>query len=157
MLSVALICLVVGIADGDTVTVRCGEPGAYEQVKVRLAAIDAPEKRQPFGTVSRQHLAALCFQQQATITPKSKDRYKRTIANVECQGKDAGSEQVRAGLAWVYDSYAKGYGHLYPLQDAAKSAKRGLWSATAVPPWEWRKRGSLAGQPKPSKQKPSAG
>lgn len=46
-------CLVVKIADGDTLTARCGQAGAYEQVKVRLAEIDAPEKKQAFGKRSR--------------------------------------------------------------------------------------------------------
>lgn len=132
-------CLVVGIADGDTLTARCGIPGAYEQIKVRLSAIDAPEKKQPFGNVSRQHLADLCFQQQATITQKSKDRYGRAVADVQCQGKDAGEEQVRAGLAWVYLQYAKGYTRLPPLEADARAARRGLWSdKSPVAPWEWR-------------------
>lgn len=129
----------MAIADGDTLTARCGEPGAYEQVKVRISAIDAPEKKQPFGQVSRQNLAALCFQQQATIIPKTKDRYGRTVADVECQGQDAGTEQVRAGMAWVYTRYAKGYASLPPLEADARDAGRGLWSLPGpVVPWEWR-------------------
>jgi len=43
-------CLVVGVTDGDTITACCGNLGAYEQIRVWLAAIDAPEKEQPFGT-----------------------------------------------------------------------------------------------------------
>ncbi|MGP1693540.1 MAG: thermonuclease family protein [Giesbergeria sp.] len=121
----ALVCLVVSIADGDTLTARCGQPGAYEQVKVRLSAIDAPEKRQPFGNVSRQHLAALCFQEQSTITPKARDRYGRTVADVECKGQDAGTEQVRADLAWYYVKYGKGYKHLRTLEAQARQDKRG--------------------------------
>ena len=134
----ALLCLVVAISDGDTLTARCGQPGAYEQVKIRLSAVDAPEKRQPFGQVSRQHLAALCFQEQATVTPKARDRYGRTVADVECRGKDAGAAQVRAGLAWYYVKYGKGYEHLRPLEAKARQDKRGLWSVEAVAPWEWR-------------------
>lgn len=135
----AIICLVVGISDGDTLTARCGEPGHYEQLKVRTAAIDAPEKAQPFGQRSRQNLADLCFQQHATITPRTKDRYGRTVADVECRGRDAGQAQVQSGMAWVYDRYSKGYEALYPMQDAARQARRGLWSMDATPPWEWRK------------------
>jgi endonuclease YncB( thermonuclease family) len=135
---ISLVCLVVAIADGDTLTVRCGEPGAYEQVKVRISAIDAPEKAQDLGNVSRQHLAALCFQQTATITPKGTDRYRRTIADVECRGKDAGQEQIRAGLAWYYVKYGKGYEHLAQVEQQARDAGRGVWSMQAVPPWEWR-------------------
>lgn len=79
-------CLVGAIADGDTLTARCGKPGAYEQVKVRISAIHAPEKRQPFGQRSRQALAALCHEQQATIRARDRDRYGRTVADVQCQG-----------------------------------------------------------------------
>lgn len=139
-MSAALLCLVVAIADGDTLTARCGEPGAYEQVKVRISAIDAPEKGQDFGNVSRQHLASMCFQQVATITPRTTDRYKRTVADVECRGKDVGQEQIRAGLAWYYVKYGKGYEHLAQIEQQARDAGRGVWSMQAVPPWEWRKK-----------------
>lgn len=140
MLSAALLCLVVGITDGDTITARCGEPGAYERITVRLSAIDAPEKRQPFGEVSRQHLAKLCFDTQATITPRTLDKYGRTVADVECRGQDVATEQVRSGLAWFYVKYGKGYEPLQGLEAAARAERKGLWSAEAVPPWEWRKR-----------------
>lgn len=135
-----LLCLVVAIADGDTLTARCGEPGAYEQVKVRISAIDAPEKRQPFGPRSRQSLAALCFQTEARITERDRDRYGRTVADVECRGQDVGQHQVSAGMAWVYERYARGYDALRPLQDAAQAAHTGLWAdREPVAPWEWRK------------------
>ncbi|MBD2222715.1 thermonuclease family protein [Calothrix sp. FACHB-1219] len=136
----ALLCLVVAISDGDTVKARCGEPDAYEQITIRISAIDAPEKAQDFENVSRQHLASLCFQQAATITPKGSDRYRRTIADVECQGKDVGQEQIRAGLAWYYVKYGKGYEHLAQIEQQAREAGRGLWSMQAVPPWECRGR-----------------
>lgn len=130
----------MAIADGDTLTARCGEPGAYEQVKVRLAEIDAPEKAQPFGNVSRQHLASLCFQQQATIRQTSRDRYGRTVARVECQGKDANLEQVRAGMAWAYTKYLTDP-EVKALETAARAAGAGLWADQApVAPWEWRRR-----------------
>lgn len=141
MISAALLCLVVGISDGDTITARCGDPGAYEQVKVRIAAIDAPEKHQPFGNISRQYLAALCFQQQAGISTRSKDRYGRTVADVECQGTDAGQEMVRSGLAWYYVKYGAGYSNLAHLESKAKGAGLGLWSDVAPEaPWDWRRR-----------------
>jgi len=42
-----MFCLVVAISDGDTLTARCGAPGAYRPIKVRVAAIDAlkPNRR----------------------------------------------------------------------------------------------------------------
>lgn len=128
----------VAITDGDTLTARCGEPGSYERITVRISAIDAPEKLQPFGQVSRQHLAALCFHEQATITPKTKDRYGRTVADVECRGRDAGTEQVRSGMAWYYVKYGKGYEHLRGLEEEAQGTRRGLWNPRAITPWEWR-------------------
>ncbi len=135
-----LMYLVVGIADGDTITVRCGDPGAYRQERIRISAIDAPESRQPFGQRSKQELSALCFQQLARITDKGRDRYQRMVADVECQGRDVGQHQVQTGMAWVYDRYATGYQGLYPLQKAAQDARRGLWSdADPTPPWEWRR------------------
>ncbi|WP_137921666.1 thermonuclease family protein [Hydrogenophaga sp. 2FB] len=134
----ALFCLVVAIADGDTLTARCGDPGAYEQVKVRLAEIDAPEKAQPFGNRSRQNLAELCFQQVATIRPTTRDRYGRTVARVECKGQDANLQQVRAGMAWAYTKYLTDPA-VAREQDGARAARVGLWGDKApLPPWDWR-------------------
>lgn len=84
LIATTLLCLVVGISDGDTLTARCGQPGAYEQVKVRLAAIDAPEKRQPYGNRSKQSLSDLCYMQQASIKQTGRDRYKRIVARPAC-------------------------------------------------------------------------
>ncbi len=33
------------------------------------------------------------------------DRYGRTVARVECRGKDANADQVRSGMAWAYTQY----------------------------------------------------
>ena len=145
MLPELIACLIIGITDGDTLTARCGEPGTYEQVKVRLAAIDAPERGQPFGRASRRELADLCHGQQATIRVHDHDRYGRAIADVTCQGQDASSAQVKSGLAWVYDKYANSHNHLYPLQDVARKTKSGLWrdldtNQPPIAPWEWRQK-----------------
>lgn len=139
MTAAALLCLVIAITDGDTIKARCGEPGAYHQVTVRISAIDAPEKRQAFGQVSRQHLVHLCFQQRATITPRTTDKYDRTVGDVECQGQDVATEQVRAGMAWVYTKYAVGRTDLKTLESTARAEGRGLWAQEAVAPWEWRR------------------
>lgn len=134
-----LICLVIAISDGDTLTARCGEAGAYHQVKVRLAEIDAPEKGQPFSEESRQNLARIYHQQAASIRSIGTDRYGRTLARVECQGTDANAEQVYAGLAWVYDQYVTDKS-LYRAQDEAKRQRLGVWSDPApIPPWKWRR------------------
>ena len=137
-----LLCTVVGITDGDTIKALCA---GNEQMKVRLAEIDAPEKAQPFGTRAKQSLSDMCFGKQARITTQGRDRYGRTIGRIYCfspgvkMETDASAEQVRRGMAWVYDSYVTD-SSLYQLQDEARGDGRGLWADSApTPPWEWRK------------------
>ena len=112
----ALLCLVIAISDGDTLTVRCCTPGAWRPQRVRVVGIDAPESRQAFGQRARQNLARLCFRQQARLRTLGHDDYGRTLAHVRCQGQDVGTAQVRAGLAWVYAPQAQRYPHLVALQ-----------------------------------------
>lgn len=62
------------------------------------------------------------------------------VGRVRCDGTDANPEQVRRGMAWVYDRYARPDSPLHALQDKAKATKAGLWvDAQPVEPWEWRK------------------
>jgi endonuclease YncB( thermonuclease family) len=136
-------CLVVGISDGDTLTPRCGRIGAYERVKVRIAAIDAPEKAQPYGQRSRQALGSLCFSETALITEIDTDRYGRTVADVSCNGEDVGSRMVSDGWAWVYDynklATRRG-GGLFKLEARARGKRLGLWAdPRPTPPWVWRR------------------
>lgn len=136
-------CVVVGISDGDTLTARCGHAGSYEQIKVRIAAIDAPESKQPYGQRSRQALSRLCYAEEAQITPRDTDRYGRMVADVACNGEDAASRMVSGGWAWVYDYdgiATKRGGGLFKLQDAARAQGLGLWAGSKpVAPWDWRK------------------
>lgn len=135
--SAIILATVVGISDGDTITALTADK---QQIKVRLAAIDAPERKQPFGTRSREALAELCFNQQAKIQPSTTDRYGRTVGTVQCRGKDAGANQVSLGMAWVYERYATGFERYYTLQAQAQTSQRGIWSDPApVAPWDWRK------------------
>lgn len=48
---------VIGIKDGDTFVLLMG---GKEQV-VRLAHIDCPEKKQPFGNNAKQFASGVCF------------------------------------------------------------------------------------------------
>lgn len=129
--------LVVANADGDTLTLLNED---LQQVKIRLAEIDAPEKKQAFGARSRQSLGELCHEKRAEVRVVDVDRYKRIVGRVTCAGVDANAAQVRRGMAWVYDRYAKDK-TLYRVQDEARSAGRGLWADRGpVAPWEWRKR-----------------
>ena len=98
----------------------------------------APEKKQAFGTRSRQSLGELCHEKRAEVRVIDVDRYKRIVRRVSCAGVDANAAQVRRGMAWVYDRYAKDK-TLYRLQDEARSGGRGLWrDPRAISPWTWR-------------------
>lgn len=126
---------VVGIADGDTLTVLQDR----KQVKVRLANIDAPEKEQAFGSRSRQSLSDLCFGRHAELDVQTVDRYGRTVAVVSCDGVNANAAQVKRGMAWVYSKYNKDP-TLKLLEGWARLQREGLWSeADPTPPWDWRK------------------
>lgn len=126
---------VVAVADGDTLTLLVDR----QQLRVRLADIDAPERRQAFGTRSRQSLHDLCHGKAAQVQDNGRDRYKRTIGQVTCAGIDANAEQVRRGMAWVYVRYARKDSPLYALQDEARSARAGLWAdPQPMPPWQFR-------------------
>jgi len=134
---------VVGVHDRDSLTVLVDR----RQIKVRLADIDAPELKQAFGQRSKQSLSDLCFNKSATLEDQGQDRYGRTIARARCAGEDASREQIRRGMAWVFDRYVKDRS-LYADQDAARTAERGLWvDPKAMPPWAWRRAKKLSEVP----------
>ncbi|NOJ28385.1 MAG: nuclease [Nitrososphaera sp.] len=132
---------VVGIADGDTITVL---DSTKTQHKIRLSGIDAPEKAQPFGQASKKHLSDLVFNKDVTLNCGKTDRYKRKVCVVMINGKDVNQAQVAVGMAWWYRQYQKEQTAQqradYEAAEAkARSGKVGLWSeANPVAPWEWR-------------------
>jgi micrococcal nuclease len=125
---------VIGIADGDTLTLLVDR----KPLKIRLANIDAPEKTQAFGERSKQSLSDLCFGKDATYKAQTIDKYGRTVARVTCGGVEANRAQVERGMAWVYPKYNQDRS-LPALQEAAKAARRGLWAdKSPVAPWVFR-------------------
>lgn len=132
---------VVGVTDGDTVTVLVVD---NKQYKVRLAGIDCPEKGQPYGQAAKQSLSDQVFDRQVSVESEKRDRYGRAVGKVWVDGRDANLEQLRKGLAWHY----KKYENEQPLEDRlayraaedeARASKRGLWADPApVAPWDWR-------------------
>jgi endonuclease YncB( thermonuclease family) len=114
--------VVVSILDGDTVDVLVDR----KPVRVRLAEIDAPEKAQPFGTRSRQALAAAVFQQLVTVQTAGLDRYGRTIGTVLVDGRSVNRMMVAQGMAWAYRQYLVDRS-LLDVEAAARSGRVGLW------------------------------
>ena len=101
--------------------------------------IYAPEKRQAFGTRSRQALARLVFRQSGRVGETGRDRYGRVIGTVYLGNVDVNAQMVREGMAWVYRQYAKDK-VLYELESQARGRRLGLWvDPDPVAPWEYRR------------------
>ncbi len=135
--------LVVGITDGDTVTLLVQDRGRQFQTRFRLTEIDTPERAQPWGTRSRQALAEKVFRRQVRVMPEGEDRYGRMLGKIYLDGRDINREMVREGHAWAYRQYLSD-DSLLEDERRAREAGAGLWSlpqAQHVPPWEWRRSG----------------
>lgn len=132
---------VVSVSDGDTVTVL---DRAYQEHKIRLNGIDAPETSQDFGQVSRMHLARLLFGKDVLVITRKSERYERELAKIFVDQMDVNLAQVRAGLAWYYRAYESDVGEsdrpaLDRAEQEARVARRGLWQQrNPTPPWEYR-------------------
>ena len=71
---------VIKVADGDTITVL---DDTNTQHKIRLSGIDAPEKKQAFGNISKQSLADMVAGQSVLIEWVKVDRYGRKVSKVQ--------------------------------------------------------------------------
>lgn len=135
-LSQSLTGKVVAIMDGDTFKLLTVDSTL---VKVRLANIDCPEKKQPFSAKAKAFTSESIFGKIVTINILKTDRYKRYISNVIY--KDSLSlchELVKNGLAWHFVRYSND-ATLQQLEDNAKKDKVGLWQdPNPIAPWEWR-------------------
>ena len=133
---------IVGISDGDTVTLLDANKRQY---KIRLTGIDAPEKKMPFGQRSKEYLSDLIFSKDVQVETEKLDRYGRTLGKILFDRKDINLAMINAGLAWHYKKYQQEqsasdrllYSH---AEDQARLRRIGLWhDATPTPPWDWRK------------------
>ena len=134
--------LVIAISDGDTITLLTEDK---QQLKIRLAGIDTPEKKQAFGTKARDHLASRIFKHDVEVDLRKKDQYGRYLGVIYISGVDINQSMIQDGYAWFYKHYAKDQpkeeAQRYAKAEAdARSKQRGLWSdPNPVPPWEFRK------------------
>lgn len=136
---------VVRIADGDTLTIL--DAGKLQH-KIRLAGIDAPERGQPFGQVSKQNLTRIAAGKSALVDWHKRDRYGRLVGTVYVHGHDIALEQIRVGLAWHYKEYVReqtpAQAATYAIREMdARRGRVGLWrDAQPVAPWDWRRKRS---------------
>jgi micrococcal nuclease len=115
--------LVVGVADGDTVSVmRDGRA-----VTIRIHGIDCPEDGQDFTARAKQFTSSKVFRKTVSIEQRDIDRYGRTVARVTVDGEDLALALVMAGLAWHYKQFSSD-SEPAQAESGARGARIGLWS-----------------------------
>jgi len=128
---------VVGITDGDTFTLLKKDSTT---IKVRLASIDCPERKQAYSARAKEFVSDAIFGKEVEVRIQSKDRYRRYIAMVYYGRKCLNEELLKNGYAWHYKKYSKD-ARLQSMEDKARKRRIGLWADThPVAPWNWRER-----------------
>ena len=134
------------VIDGDTLEIR--------GTRIRLHGIDAPESGQPCTVAGRTtrcgQQAALALADRIGSRPvaceaKDRDRYGRVVAVCRAGREDLNAWMVAQGWALAYRQYAADY---VGEEQAASSAKRGIWQGEFVAPWVWRGNESLEAPPR---------
>ena len=125
---------VIGVVDGDTIDCLVNS----KTIRIRLNAIDAPEKKQDFYMKSKQALSGLCYGKSVILIEHGHDRYKRLIADVYVNNQYINSKMVELGMAWHYKKYSKDP-KLAAIEHTARINKYGLWSMQLpIAPWDYR-------------------
>jgi endonuclease YncB( thermonuclease family) len=126
---------VVAVTDGDTIKVLDADNAEH---KVRLTGIDAPEKGQPYGTASRNHLASMVAGKEVKVESIKSDRYGRVLGKVWVQPGDCPScgktlntnhAQILAGIAARANRMAVGANVGYQLKVAGRDKSVSLQAA----------------------------
>lgn len=149
---------VVGVTDGDTITVLDENNQTHE---VRLSNIDAPETSchqrkpsnsdtctetsQPFGKAAKQSLSAILYDRDVRVNLEHGQSYGRAVGTVYVNTLDANLEQIRKGYAWHYLQYAQRqqdvntFNQYQKAEQAARTNHIGLWKdSNPVAPWDYR-------------------
>jgi len=127
---------VVSVTDGDTFKAKI--QGAV--MIFRMADIDAPEKDQPYGREARAMLTAALDGKDVVMRRVDTDTHGRIVVHAWIANLDINREVVARGSAWFYAEYAHD-NCLYPVENDARNAKRGLWALPReqrIEPWIWR-------------------
>ena len=133
---------VIKITDGDTVHVLQAN---HTKEKIRLAGIDAPERKQPHGKKATRYLASLIGNKLVTVEYDKRDRYGRIVGKIIHNDSDVNLKMVKAGYAWHYKKYQKEQSAddrlLYSdAENNARTNESGLFQDNnSIPPWTWRK------------------
>ncbi|MDR1164179.1 MAG: thermonuclease family protein [Candidatus Accumulibacter sp.] len=130
------------VTDGNRLTLRRSDG---VELKVRLAGIDAPGLRQPYGLRARDYLVRICEKKSAEVVVESVDKNRQVVGRVHCYADpnknpiDSTLEQLSRGVAWVARENAVD-AQLKALEARARRGRRGLWiDPNPIPPWDWNK------------------
>lgn len=98
---------VVRVIDGDTFVATDGNV----QFKVRIAGMDAPERKQAYGQSATAALSALLTGNAVTIKTvgNGTDSYGRVLGIVFVKERDVALELIRQGLATYYRPRCRDY------------------------------------------------
>lgn len=139
---------VVGISDGDTITVLQGR----RQIKIRLYGIDCPESSQEYGRKAEKFTSSSVFGKNVEVNILDFDEYGRGVGVVHVGATTVNEALLKNGYAWLYTKYCKQSfcGEWKKLERQAASKRVGLWAGkNPMPPWEWRKNQREAQQATP--------
>lgn len=126
------------VVDGDTIVVA--------GTRIRLAGIDAPERRQQCwaaagvwscGRIAAAALAALVDGRTVECVEDGRDRWRRVVARCSADGADINAAMVRGGWALAYRAFSARYAG---EEAAATAAGAGVWGSSFVAPASWRQR-----------------
>ncbi len=127
---------VVSIADGDTFSALNRDE---LKLRYRLYGIDAPEKKQPNSTASKEALSKMILGKTVIVDVKSIDGFGRPVVVVSTQTiKDVGANLISQGMAWHFKRYDNSQ-HYKALEKKARENKIGLWyHPKPIAPWDFR-------------------
>jgi micrococcal nuclease len=116
---------------GHAIAVRsCDEIAVRLKAKiiaVRIAGIDCPGRKQPFGMESKSFVGRLVNKRTIRVKPVGHDRQRRVWANVFLpDGRSLAYEMVKSG--WAQVSASAMDERLAELEQDARRAKLGLWN-----------------------------
>jgi endonuclease YncB( thermonuclease family) len=126
---------VTEVIDGDTVRVAI-QNWQKEEERVRLAAIDTPERGQQWFAESRAALSRMVKGQTVRLqwvdsNLPQRDQYGRLLVYLFVDDQNINVEMVRQGWSPYISKYGEGRYHLdlARAEDEARMAHRGIWAS----------------------------
>jgi micrococcal nuclease len=137
------------VYDGDTFRViKNGE-----EIKIRMACIDAPEKKQELGIASRDYLRSLLNKNpnKLIVIERDRDRFGRTVAEIFIPTGNGDEEipvnamMINSGMAHFYPEFARNCPdnaeRYAQLEKEAQRSRLGVWkSPNVMLPSEFRRK-----------------